>query len=450
MIAFPRSLLVALLATGFFAFSAPALANHNTDQHSPNMRIDWSLPDGPTRTHSDIAFWGDIGVAGNYDGFRVFNKQTHELYVSYLCRGPQDDVTLWNHNGRMLLFLSVDRPQRNGDTVCGQDTTSDTTANDPLGWEGIRIFDITDPVNPVYLRAVRTDCGSHTNTLIPDLVNNRLLLYVSSYPIGANNIGTNCQQPFSKISIVSVPLDAPETASVIAQPPISAPSYSGAVGCHDITVFLAINKAAASCMSDGQLWDITDPANPGTSTAVHMDNAAVGFWHSAEFTWDGQYVVFDDEGSGNCTSGGNGRVWIYRVSDAAFQSSFMIPRPQGSYCSSHNGNIIPVIGRYLLVAAWYAGGTSVVDFTNTAAATEVAFYKGIAGRGPANTWSSYWYNGKIYANDITRGIDVFNIVTPFTPYGANWTRLNAQTQEDLLPPSSAAFSPIARLSRTTR
>jgi hypothetical protein len=435
--------LFCLIAFAALVLAPTAGAGHNGDAHA-GMRLDWSLPDGPTRTHSDIAFWGDIGVAGNYDGFRVFNRQTHQLYVSYLCRGPQDDVSLWQYNGRLLLFLSVDRPQINGATTCGQSNSTDTTASDPNGWEGIRIFDITDPGSPVYLHAVRTDCGSHTHTLVPDLGNGRLLLYVSSYPIGSNNIGGVCQPPFGKISIVSVPLDAPETASVLAQPTISAPAYSGAVGCHDITVFLAIHKAAASCMSEGQLWDISDPANPATQSAVHIDNASVWFWHSGEFTWDGQYVVFDDEGTGNCSSSSNGRIWIYRVSDAAFQSSYMIPRPQGSeYCSVHNGNVVPVAGKYLLVAAWYAGGTSVIDFTTPSAPHEIAYYDAVVGRGAADTWSSYWYNGTIYANDIARGVDAFKLISATNRVGATWDYLNAQTQENLVgfstPPSFAGW-----------
>ena len=157
----------------------PATSATDGDAHS-GMKLAWSLPDGPARTHSDIAFWGDVGVAGNYDGFRVFNKRTHQLYVSYLCRGPQNDVSLWRYRGRLLLFQSVDRPQIDGDTVCGQSAATDTVASDPRGWEGIRIFDLTNPASPVYVHAVRTDCGSHTHTLVPDLANNRLLIYVSS------------------------------------------------------------------------------------------------------------------------------------------------------------------------------------------------------------------------------------------------------------------------------
>jgi hypothetical protein len=432
---------VALVVTSSASarFGAPQGGARPAVDGFSGMRLAWSLPDGPARTHSDIAFWGDVGVAGNYDGFRVFNKRTHQLYVSYLCRGPQNDVSLWRHNGRLLLFMSIDRPQIDGDTVCGQSSATDTVASDPNGWEGLRIFDITNPASPVYLHAVRTDCGSHTHTLIPDLPNNRLLIYVSSYPIASQNIGGTCQQPFGKISVVSVPLDAPETAQVIGQPQIVAPPYSGAVACHDITVFLAIHKAAAACMSEGQIWDISDPAHPDTLHAMHMDDPTVWFWHSAEFTWDGQYVVFDDEGTGNCSATGNGKIWIYRVSDGALQSTFMIPRSQGgSYCSKHNGNVIPVPNKYLLVSAWYGGGSAVIDFTNPAAPREMAYYDAVGGRGPADTWSSYWYNGAIYANDITRGVDAFNLVGTATSGAAMRTHLNAQTMEDML------VFPIAR------
>ena len=224
--------LLALVASVLAVQSASA-------SNSPNMRIDYSLNDTfQNRTHSDIAFWGNIAVAGNYDGFRVFNTDTHQLLVSYLCRGPQNDVSLYEHNGRLLLFLSNDTPQTNGATVCSQNRLSDTTACGPACFEGIRIFDLTDPSSPQLIKGVYTDCGSHTHTLVPDLANNRVLLYVSSYP---SSTGPNCQSPHAKISIVAVPLDAPETASVIATPPIDAPAYIG-IGCHDITVFMAIHN----------------------------------------------------------------------------------------------------------------------------------------------------------------------------------------------------------------
>jgi hypothetical protein len=402
--------------------------------NSPNMRVNYTLLDQTSgRTHSDIAFWGNIGVAGNYDGFRVFNTQTQALITYFPCRGSQGDVSLWNANGRLLLFLSNDTPQTNGGTICSTVRSSDTTAcGPPTCFEGIRIFDLTDPANPVRIASVPTDCGSHTHTLVPDLANNRVLLYISSYPGGS---GPFCQSPFKKISIVQVPLNAPETASVLSQPVITGTPP----GCHDITVFMAIHKAAASCATEGQIWDITNPAAPDTLNAVHVDDPGVNYWHSAEFTWDGQYVVWDDESfTGTCQPGGDGKIRIYRVSDAALMSSFMIPRTSGSYCSVHNGNIVPVLGRYLLVSAWYTGGTSVIDFTNPMSPQEVGYVDQSGGE----VWSSYWYNGRIYANDMLRGQDVESIATPYIPYGQQWTHLNAQTQEDLYIPSVTALGQL--------
>ena len=431
-----RALYLIAVLTAVVAL-APAAA---PAANSPNMRLAYSLPD-PTagRTDSDIAFWGNIGVAGNYDGFRVFDTNTHQELVSYLCRGPQNDVSLWEHNGRLLLFQSIDTPQTNGETVCSQNRSSDTTACGPACFEGIRIFDLTNPAAPVYLKGVYTDCGSHTHTVVPDPANNRLLLYISSYP---GSSGPRCQSPFRKISIVQVPLDTPENSSVLSQPTL----VGSAPGCHDMTAFLAIHKMAAMCATEGQIWDISDPANPDTTHPVIIDDSGVNYWHSAEFTWDGQYLVTNDESfTGTCQPNGDGKIRIWRLSDHTLMSSFMIPRPQGgAYCSVHNGNIVPVNGRYLLVAAWYYGGTSVVDFTNPAAPVEIGYYDATSPTS-AETWSSYWYNGHIYANDMNRGVDVFDIVTPLTRYGATWTHLNAQTQEDLLAPPVTTLTPLARL-----
>lgn len=424
-----RLLLLLALAASVLAVQSASATN------SPNMRIDYSLNDTTSgRTHSDLAFWGNIAVAGDYDGFRVINTDTHQELTHFLCRGPQNDVSLYDNSGQLLLFLSNDTPQTNGDTVCSQNRTSDTTACGDACFEGIRIFDLTNPASPVFLKSVYTDCGSHTHTQVPDLANNRVLLYISSYPSGT---GPRCQPPFEKISIVSVPLDNIQGASVIAQPHIDAPPYAWGTGCHDITVFLPIHRAAASCQTQGQLWDITDPANPDTTHPIHrFIDATVNFWHSGEFTWDGQYVTFDDEAQGSdfCNAGQPGQIRTYRVSDGQLMSKYMIPRGQGgAYCSVHNGMYIPVTGRYLLVASWYAGGTSVIDLTNPSSPLEVAFYDATGSPRPSNAWSSYWYNGKIYTNDIGRGQDVFDYLTPTDPFGMTFGHLNAQTQETLLP-----------------
>src|SRR5688500_3561746 len=133
------SVLLALVAAIVSVQSATAA-------NSPNMRLNYSLLD-PTsgRTDSDIAFWGNIGVAGNYDGFRVFNTQTQQLITYFPCRGPQNDVGLWQHNGPLLLSLGNDTPHTNDPTVCSTVRSSDTTACGPACFERIRIFDLTDP-----------------------------------------------------------------------------------------------------------------------------------------------------------------------------------------------------------------------------------------------------------------------------------------------------------------
>ena len=219
-------------------------------------------------------------------------------------------MSLWEHNGRLLLFQSVDTPQTNGRLYCSPVRTSDTTACGPACFEGIRIFDITpatvpQPVsNPYYIKGVYTDCGSHTHTLVPDLDDNRVLLYISSVP---GSSGPNCQAPHNKISIVEVPLNAPENASVIAQPVIEGQ-------------LVRLRSAAATTSPSSRRSTRPPPparakASSGTSrirplrsrqgpTVRHIDDRRrVNYWHSSAFTWDGQYVVYMDESfTGRCAS----------------------------------------------------------------------------------------------------------------------------------------------------
>jgi hypothetical protein len=127
-------------------------------------------------SQSDLAFWGDRAYVGYYDGFRILdisNPRKMRQLADVSCRNNQGDVSIWED----LLIVSIDRP------VTAPDCTGVDTPGNVAGWEGIRIFDVSDPatVGPDSLvAAVGTDCGSHTNTLVPDLDNNRVLVYVSS------------------------------------------------------------------------------------------------------------------------------------------------------------------------------------------------------------------------------------------------------------------------------
>jgi hypothetical protein len=188
--------------------------------------------------------------------------------------------------------------------------------------------------------------------------------------------------------------------------------------------------AAAACAGVGQLWDISDPANPKTLDPLwEVDEPQVHFYHSALFSHDRATVVFGDEIiTGNCNDGtGSGQLWFHNRESGQRLSSFQIPRDQGgAYCSAHMFNNIPGIRRDVLVAAWYNGGTTVVDFTDRADPTEIGFYD------PANqvsgAWSSYWYNNFIYSNDITRGFDIFLLSDPIRAGADKLPFLNPQTQ----------------------
>ena len=419
---------------------APAVATHDSADHSANMTLLANSPRTTQVSQSDLAFWGRTLFAGNYEGFRVLDIADPEAPIQLAdvrCNGAQSDVSVWGD----LVFLSVDRPQ----TAPG--CSADTPDNTP-GWEGIRIFDASNRTAPEFLTAVATDCGSHTHTLLPDLARNRVLLYVSSYPsspttFGDTPYGTSCErltadgaQGHSKISVVEVPLNAPDQARVIGEPTIELSDFRdtpGYRGCHDIQVFTALKQAAAACLSEGQLWDISNPERPRTTRRVF--NAAVDIWHSAAFTWDGEIVIFGDEFAGGggpgCTNPEDtiGRVWFYsRQVGGAPLGSYKIPRPQGSQiCTMHNFNVIPTSRGYTLVAASNFGGTTVVDFTNPAAAREIAYYDA-----DGSPWSSYWYNGFIYANDRLRGVDVFLLSDPARAGARKFPYMNPQTQERLI------------------
>lgn len=403
----------------------------------------------PGTINSDLAFWGRLAFQGSYDGFRVIDisrPANPVVLADVACHGPQGDISVWQN----LVFVSVDRPQ----TSAGCDSRDTERFDDPSGWEGIRIFDVADPRNPRLVTTVATDCGSHTHTLVPDTPNGRVLLYVSSFATRSGaRCGPGAESPLhGKLAIVGVPLAAPETASVVATPPVQAGVFrvpirdaNPTVGCHDITVFLPLKLAAAACMSEGQLWDISDPANPKTLAAVRIKNPAFHFWHSAAFSNDGKTVVFGDESfNGSCADprDQDGRLWFYSVAKRPkLLASYLIPSRRTKYCSVHLFNPIPRPGRNVLVGGWYMGGTDVLDFTNAAKPARLA---GATPRA-AEQWAAYWYDGIVYASDMLRGFDVFALSGPANTGGRRLGRLNPQTQELLIPSRARRLSAAATI-----
>jgi len=194
--------------------------------------------------------------------------------------------------------------------------------------------------------------------------------------------------------------------------------------CHDITVYPAMGVAGGACAGYGLLLDIRDPAHPVRVAAASDSNFA--YWHSATFNNDATKLIFTDEWGGGvaprCRATDKpewGADAIFTIADKhalTFHGYYKMPAQQTSTenCVAHNGNLIPVPGRDIMIQGWYQGGVSLFDFTDPAHVTEIAYFD----RGPmdstkmemAGSWSAYWYNGYIYSTEISRGLDVLELL----------------------------------------
>lgn len=425
-----------LVALTILALPLTAGAGHGDDPRSRNLH---PLGDAPRpavfaagNANTDLAFWGKLAFQGSYDGFRIVNiaaPGNPKEVVQVHCNGNQGDVSVWEN----LLFRSVDRPQ----TTDRCDSVN--TAPGVPGFEGIQIFDISDPENPQLIKTVPVDCGSHTQTLVPDLRFNRVLLYVSSSGpafFGPSPFGNNCQPVHRKFIIVEVPLFDPTSASVIGQG-----TRVGSNSCHDIAVFTAINRAVCAGSPLANVFDISDPGTP-----VFLYNftfPGVTSWHSASFTWDGKVIIMGWEPGGGAqprcqatTPDVQKSLFFFDTATGDLLGTFVFPQAQSAAenCTVHNYNVVPLRGRYVLVSSQYQGGTNVVDFTDPANAFQVAFSDPppLVPTQLGGAWSSYWYDGFIYESDITEGLNVFNLSDRATAGARKLGHLNPQTQEEVI------------------
>ena len=437
---------------GFFDPKAPA-GNPTPPERDPKLppEPESGRPrpgSGLSYANSDLAFRGNHLIMGNFHGFNTYNIENARRprqIASVVCPGGQGDVSVHGN----LLFMSVE--QTRGRIDCGTGGVDAPVSAERF--RGIRIFDITNVNKPRQVAAVQTCRGSHTHTLVID-PKDKANLYV--YGSGTSSVrsaeelaGCSGLDPkedpdtaLFSIDVIQVPLSAPENARIVNRPRIFADSATGAISglwqggnhgpgtqtsrltnqCHDITVFPEAGLAAGACSGNGILLDISDPQNPVRLDHVVDKNFA--YWHSATFNNDGTKVVFTDEWGGGTrprcratdlpTWGANA---IFDVADRKlrFGGYYKMPAPQtdSENCVAHNGSIIPVPGRDIMVQGWYQGGLSVFDFTDSTKPVEIAFFD----RGPIDAkqlitggyWSTYWYNGHIYGAEIARGLDVFRL-----------------------------------------
>ena len=398
--------------------------------------------------NSDMAFRGNHLFIGNFTGFNIYdisNPKKPELVTSVVCPGGQGDVSVHGN----LLFMSVEETR--GRLDCGTEGVEQKVSTDRF--LGVRIFDISDLKTPKQIVSVQTCRGSHTHTLVVD-PDDKANVYIYGSGTGTPRAGdelSGCsaakpeEDPntsYFSIDVIQVPLAAPQEAKIVSRPRIFSDPATGAIAglakareggadvqssretnqCHDITVFPEIGLAAGACSGNGILLDISDPVSPKRLDAVEDKNFA--YWHSATFNNDGTKVIFTDEWGGGtsprCRATDRpewGANAIFDIVDKKmqFRSYYKLPAAQTEQenCVAHNGSLVPVPGRDIMVQAWYQGGVSVFDFTDSAKPVEIAFFD----RGPvdpqriitAGQWSDYWYNGHIYGAEMARGLDIFRL-----------------------------------------
>ena len=399
-------------------------------------------------SNTDMAFTKDMLVAGSYHGFNIYRLEEDgfpNLMTSVVCPGGQGDVSVVDN----LLIMSVQDTR--GRLDCGLQGV-DPEPNEER-FRGIRLFDISNPEMPVQVGAVQTCRGSHTHSVVEGPTSDGKIIVFNS---GTSSIRdqeemVDCFEDIPgddrtalfRIDVIEIPIDNPSNSKIIDSPTVFADLETGVIAglwrggdhgdetqeteitdqCHDITVFPSASLAAGACSGNGILFDISDPTKPKRIDDV--TDTGFAYWHSATFNNEGTKVLFTDEWGG----GGRARcrAWdpinwganaIYDIVDGQlqFRSHFKMPAPQKETenCVAHNGAIIPVPGRDIFVQAWYQGGISVIDFTDSSNPIEIAYFD----RGPiledelitGGFWSVYYYEGTIYGTEITRGLDVFKLI----------------------------------------
>lgn len=434
---------------------------------------------GLTFVNSDLAFGGNYVYQGNFAGFIIWDvsNPAKPVQVSVVsCITSQGDPSIY----RNLLFISAEGAGNRNDCAKGG-------VKDPKDhMAGVRIYDVADPKNPRLVKNVQTCKGSHTHTIVPSKKDKDVIyIYVSGNQgarpeielAGCNN-GDDPADPKNslfQLDVIKVPLKSPEKAEVITgariftdmtpaprragagagrggrggATPATPPRAVGPRNCHDVTAYPEVNLLAGACASYGLLVDISNPEKPVRLDAVADTNFSL--WHTAVFSNDGGKIVFTDEWGGGTSPmcqassmmemGGNTTLTINKSTKKLKQGAyFKIPTAQTAQenCVSHNGGLIPVPGRDVMVQGWYQGGVDVIDFTDPDKPFEIAFFdRGpidappLVDAGPGSTaqqapqrgtiggsWGAYYYNGAIYSSEMARGMDILEL-TPTANLSAN-------------------------------
>jgi len=461
---------------------------------------------GLTFVNSDLAFRGNLVYQGNFAGFSIWdvsNPSNPTMVSAVSCITSQGDPSIHGN----LLFISAEGAGNRNDCAKGGVT------NPADHMAGVRIYDVSNPKSPTLIKNVQTCKGSHTHTLIPSPTDKGVVYaYVSGSQgarastelAGCRNGADPADETNSlfRLDVIRIPVARPQDAAVVtgariftglapaaarggrARPAralagadsamMAQLAANGPRNCHDVSAYPAMGLLAGACASHGLLVDISNPEKP-----IRLDAAAdtnFSLWHTAVFSNDGKKVVFTDEWGGgtspNCQAihplemGGNTTLVIDENRKFRQHAYFKIPSAQSPQenCVSHNGSLVPVPGRDIMVQGWYQGGVDVIDFTDADKPFEIAFFdRGAVDAPPAagdsassrvrgtiaGSWGAYYYNGYVYSSEMARGLDILELM-PTDKLSANelaaarlvrFDEFNPQSQPKIVWP--AAF-PVVR------
>jgi len=488
--------------------------------------INKSTPGDRRLVNSDLAFMGHYAFQGNYSGWQMWdisNPAKPTLKTAYVCPGSQSDVSAY----RNLLFVSAEATNgRNDCGMQGvPDTVSAARARgirviDMSDPDHPKYLATVQTCRGSHTHTVVTDPKDAENVYI--YVSGSAGVRPASELAGCSGALPE-EDPNSalfRIEVIQVPLAHPEQSHIVSSPRIfdnlAAPARHGETAadsaeaaarraaadsarraggqqggagggrparnpalaqrgptqCHDITVYPAIGLAGGACAGYGLLLDIHDVAHPRRIGAVADSNFS--FWHSATFSNDGSKVLFSDEWGGGSQprcrvtdkhEWGADAIFTISGDQMTFKSYYKMsaPQTQQENCVAHNGSLIPIPGRDVMVQAWYQGGVSVFDWTDPSNPVEIAYFD----RGPMDAtklvdggyWSAYWYNGYIVGSEISRGLDLFELKPSAflsqneidAAKSVHFDYLNVQDQPMLVWPASFAVarSYVDQLARST-
>ena len=431
---------------------------------------------GLTFANSDMAFAGHLVVQGNFAGFTIWdvsNAASPKMVSVTRCFTSQGDPSIVGN----LLFVSAEGGANRTDCGAGG------VQNPKDHFAGVRIYDISKPEAPKLIKNVQTCKGSHTHTVVPSKKDKNIIyLYVSA--VGAarpDSEMTGCKNgtdpadttnSLYALDIIKVNLKKPADAAVVGYARIftgldallkPGERVAGGLGkdgkpdpshvqflnmfaattpknCHDVTVYPAQNLLAGSCLGYGIMVDISNPEKPVRISAQADTNFSA--WHTAVISNDGKKVIFTDEWGGGTSPmcqkdnmlemGANAVLTLENNAKKITQHAyFKMPAAQTDRenCVSHNGGLVPVPGRDIMVQGWYQGGVDLFDFSDPDHPQEIAYFDrgpldqppgadipigaaaGTVGnsRGRSTTggsWGAYYWNGHIYSSEIDRGFDI--------------------------------------------